>query len=1016
MNSEKILAVLNRLNQNRSEILFEVQNLECRKADGYKTDNTIPADGWQSYNPNIQVYGKDEHFWFKAKVKTPKTKSGKQLTLLVDYGIPMTIDTCYIPQGLIYLNGEMTQGIDGMHREVYLEYDTEYEIVNYHYVGRDANQKSIMRFFVKETDLQIEKVYYDFSFAYQAYDILDDGSDDALTIFKFLDSAANMLDFREVFSKEYYDAIANADKFFEEEFYGKLCTTENKPTVGFVGHTHIDVEWLWTRAQTKEKIQRSFCNANELMKHYPFYKFMLSQPNLYKYLKDEAPEKYEELKELIKSGRWEAEGAMWVEADCNLSSGESLIRQIYQGKKFFKDEFGVDNKVLLLPDVFGYSAALPQILKKCGIEHFVTSKISWNDSNTMPFDTFMWQGIDGSEIFTNFITAQSYKRQSKTVKNENLYRHTSYVAYVDADMAKGAWHRNQQRSSYTNRALVTYGFGDGGGGPTKDMLEGLKRLSKGFPGIPVAKATFLYKHLEKARKEFEEGCKITRRTPLWVGELYLEFHRGTYTSISKNKKNNRRAEFLMQKCEALSVADMLLGGEYNAKTLYENWNTVLHNQFHDIIPGSSIKEVYDGTDIDYAEINKTVGGIFNEKLEKLASNNEKSGILVYNPLGFERTGTVNIDGKTVELSKKIPSMGWSVIDVPEIKNTVKVNSLTAENKFYIMTLDNAGRIISLYDKRADREVFKNKQLGNELKVFENIPPAYPEWEIKDYYKDKSWSLDEKADIKPITDGTRAGFCVTKKHKNSVITQKIWLYSENENIDFETDTNWVEKNQLLKVVFPVDVLADKATYEIQFGHVERPTHSNTSWEAAKFEVCAQKWVDISEYGYGVSLINDCKYGHSANGSTLSLTLIKTTDEPERDANDCKQSFTYSLLPHTGDFRSAGTVKKAYSLNQPLCTKKALGKGNIPAEFSAVCAENDNIIIETLKKAENDNSVIIRLYDSFKQKGKVNITLPKNCKKAYLCDMLENELNELKIINGKTQIPVLEFEIVTLKVTF
>ncbi len=564
-------------------------DLEICGPVGYKTDNSFPTEGWSSYDGRM-ISGDDDHYWFRTNFKTPEAKEGIRYMLLITCGKENQGDATN-PQGILYLNGKMVQGIDTHHYYVYLEPDTDYEL--YHYVYLALNQSSInqnMR--IVEFDESTEKLFYDIQVAHNALKTMDENSQEYNIIMPYIEQAVNCLDFRELYSNEFYDGIKAAQEIMDK-FYNEVCSPENKPVVACIGHTHIDVEWLWDRAQTREKIQRSFGNANELMKVYPEYKFMLSQPELYQYLKEEAPEKYEELKQLVKEGRWEAEGSMFVEADTNITSGEGLIRQIAHGKKFFKEEFGVDNHILFLPDVFGYTGALPQILQKSGVDRFVTSKISWNDTNTMPLDTFMWKGIDGTEIFSHFITCQNY--------TPNPARYTTYVGQINPTQVKGCYHRYKQKA-YSNEVLLTYGFGDGGGGPTAEMIENYRRLEKGLPGMPVAKLDTLHNHIERVKAQFDESCKKLKKTPKWIGEMYLEFHRGTYTSAASVKRGNRKSEFGLQRAEVLSFTDLYLGGSYDKEGINNAWEKVLHNHFHDILPGSSIASVYEGTDKDYAEL------------------------------------------------------------------------------------------------------------------------------------------------------------------------------------------------------------------------------------------------------------------------------------------------------------------------------------------------------------------------------------------------------------------------------
>lgn len=982
--------------------IFHVENLQYLEC-GYKTDNNFPVDNWE---PMGYCTGAHKHYWIKGSFKTPALEDGYTYILRAYTNSYFNWDGRN-PQGLLYLNGKMVQGLDTNHVEAFLEPDTEYEFHNYFYTGIQAGPIK-PGFEVIKRHTEIDSLLYDMLVPYETLGLLNENTSEYVNTLSALEQAANVIDFRAPHSKEFYDSIKVAKEFMRTEFYEKLCTTEGKPIVHLIGHTHIDVEWQWARNQTREKIQRSFSTANSLMEKYPEYLFTLSQPELYRYLKEEAPEKYEELKNLVKENRWEPEGAMWVECDCNLSSGESFVRQIMHGKQFFKDEFGKDSKVLFLPDVFGYSSALPQILKKCGIDYFVTSKISWNDTNQLPVDSFMWQGIDGTEIYSSFITAQNSRKDHVTK------RETTYVALIDSSYVLGSWDRYQQKEYNTN-TIMTYGYGDGGGGPTRDMLEKQRRLEKGLPGMPVTKMNFILPALQAAEKEFKENCEKLRRTPRWVGELYLEFHRGTYTSVAKVKRSNRKSELMLQKTEAVSMADMLFGGTYDGKLIDDNWKKVLHNQFHDILPGSSIKEVYDGTDKDYAEIENDLGGIIDEKIGSISGNlNTKGGVFVYNPSGFARKGNVTVNGKTVELKSEIPSMGWNVVNDFITESDVKIDNLTAENKYYKITLDESGRIASLFDKTAMREVVKQGEFANEFQLFEDYPFIYDNWEISSYYKSKMTVLDSKADIEVIFDGSRSGFKVTHKYIDSLIEQKIWLYTDVKRVDFENNIDWHNKHQILKIAFPVDVNTEKATYEIQYGHVERPTHSNTSWDEARFEVCAHKWVDVSENGFGLTMLNDCKYGFNVEGTTLKLTALKSGDFPDPEADVGHHEFVYSLVPHGESLYNEGVVNEAYALNQPLqATEVKANNGTISENFSIVSTDAKNVIIETVKKAQHSDDMIVRMYEAFDRRTVANVTVPTQFKKVYLCDMLENDIEELELINGVVSVPVKNFEIVTLK---
>lgn len=991
------------------EKLFSLYDVQIDALDGfeyvksdYKTSNIPPKHGYMPFSKNTVFNEKDAHFWFHKKFKTP--------TKLENSRIYFNLDTAnndwdaINPQGLVYLNGKIVQGLDINHKSVTLEFDTEYDMYIYMYTG----MYDMFMHFIPSLHLVntvIEKLYYDIHVPYEAAMCFGENDINRIEIIKTLETALYYLDLRVPLSREFFHSIEVCEKYLHENFYEKMCG-KTDITVNCTGHTHIDVAWHWQLRQTAEKVQRSFATVLNLMKEYPEYKFMSSQPQLYKYVKDHAPELFVEIKQAVKNGTWEPEGAMWVEADCNLISGESFIRQIMLGKKFMNDEFGVDNKILWLPDVFGYSAAMPQILKKCGIEKFVTSKISWNETNKMPYDSFMWEGIDGSEIFTYFITAQDLPAPGA---DDNF---TTYSGYIRPSQVLGTYKRFQQKE-YSKEAFIPFGYGDGGGGPTRDMLEQGRRLAYGIPGFPKTKMSSFKSFLDKLYADFEENSEKLHRKPRWVGELYLEFHRGTYTSIAKNKKNNRKSEFLYQKAEALSVMDMLLlGGSYPQDKINKNRYEIAINQFHDIIPGSSIKEVYDDSDVSYAAVLKEGNEIADEKLNSLTANvKTDGGIFVYNPNSFMASDIIEIDSKKV-MVHDIPPLGYKVINPEKQTDTVTVSDKMLENKFYKIVFDDKYNIISLYDKQAYREIAKGKL--NELQLFEDYPKQWDAWEITDYYKDKMYTVDNVEAIEIIDDGICGGFKITRKCLNSKIIQNILIYSDVRRIDFDTEIDWKEEHLLLKAAFPVDVHANEAAYDIQFGSVKRPTHANTSWDKAKFEVCAHKWADISEDDYGVSLINDCKYGYSAEGSTLKLTLLKCATNPNPAADKEIHKFRYSLLPHIGNFKEGKTVQTAYLFNCPLSALHLNAQeGILPESYSFASCDKENIIIETIKKAETGNDVIMRMYEAYDRKVNATIALGFTPKKAYICDMLENNLCEITVDGNKISLPIKNFEIVTIK---
>lgn len=974
---------------------------------GYKTDNTPPRGPWQPFPPEAVFGGKDRHFWFRSTFHTPPAKPGFRLYFDLRTGYEDTGWDAIKPQGLVYLNGHMTQGLDINHRQVLLEADTDYEMYVYFYSGMEPRTARFLPSLLW-LDEAVERLYYDMKVALDAAKCLPEDSEQAWKILQPLERAARLLDLRQPRSQAFYESLEAATAFLQRELYQTACG-HSTATVDCVGHTHIDVAWLWTLEQTVEKAQRSFSTVLRLMEQYPEYKFMSSQPQLYQYVKEAAPEIYAQIKEMVRQGRWEVEGAMWLEADCNLPSGESLVRQILHGKRFMQAEFGVESRTLWLPDVFGYSAAMPQILKKSGVDRFFTTKISWSETNRMPYEAFLWQGIDGTEIFTSFATAQNHRDDGR---QDNI---VTYVGNTEPKMVLGAWERYTDKN-YTDEVLITYGYGDGGGGPTRHMLETQRRTAAGFPGFPRTRITTATEYLDSVERKFYAGCEKTGRTPRWVGELYLEYHRGTYTSIAKNKRNNRKCELLYQAAETLSVLDRAMDGlDYPKKALYDGWQTILLNQFHDIIPGSSLFEVYEECDRQYAAVTAAGNAIVEARLAHLASRVPGQGWLVYNPLGFERSGLAVLDGKQ-QWVERVPAMGWKVVQ-PEAQSCgVTAEARRLENAFLRVELDENGFICSLVDKRVNRELALPGQRLNELQAFEDFPRDYDAWEITSYYKQKMWRLDHVTEMVPVDEGARRGIRIRRKYLSSTITQTMYLTAHSARLDFVTEVDWHERHQLVKAAFPMDIQTSQATYEIQFGHLVRPTHANTSWDAAKFEVCGHKWADLSEEGYGASLLNDCKYGYSAEGSVLKLTLLKCATYPNPEADQGHHEFTYSLLPHVGSFKESGVIQAAYDLNQPLLARALPGGGSgLPEAFSLISCDRPNVIVETVKAAEDGEDVIVRLYEAHGRRDTVRLTFGLPVASVISCDLMERPLPEggLEVLNQQVSLPIRGFEIVTLR---
>lgn len=1032
--------------QRAEKIALELKNrIYCDKiditdykvAEGRYSDITNKETQWNEYKTGELWGGRDKHFCFKTTIVVPERFNGKTIAFNIRTGFEGEWDALN-PQFLFYLNGNIIQGLDTNHREVLITDNAvageKYDILLEAYSGMQDRKSNLFTYLVV-IDRDIEDLYYNIEVPLEVAIQLDKEDKNRIDILNIIDKAINMLDLRQPFSEEYKISIRNTNEFLKEELYNRL-SNKKAPYVTAIGHTHIDVAWLWTLSQTREKAARSFSTVLKLMDEYPEYKFLASQPQLYKFVKEDHPDIYKKIKEMVKEDRWEAEGAMWLEADCNVTSGESLVRQILFGKRFFKKEFGVDNKILWLPDVFGYSAALPQILKKSGVKYFMTTKISWNQFNKIPYDTFMWRGIDGTEILTHFITAQNYDGGN----NKDFI--TTYNGPLVPNQIMGTWHRYQNKD-INDEVMISYGYGDGGGGPTKEMIENGKRMFYGIPGCPTVNMDFAGNFFKRLNDKVKNNVNL----PRWVGELYLEYHRGTYTSMGKNKRYNRKSELLYGNAEFLSAFNMMIGGKYQQDMINNGWEMILLNQFHDIIPGSSIKEVYDESWKQYEYILRNGNEVLHDALNNIAKNIniEFNSVIAFNTLsfmrddiaqfeipdGFEAVSVVDKNGDIIPcqiisdngkkiaffFAKDVPSKGYKAYKIinknTEIKQNESISKKGFENKFFKVKLDDNANMISLYDKVNKREVLKDKERANVIQAFEDKPMKFEDWDIDIYYQEKMWEVNNVKNIEVVEEGPLR-YCVKVEREflSSKITQYIYMYRDIPRIDFKTFIDWKEHQILLKVAFPVDINANKATYDIQYGNIERDTHWNTSWDMAKFEVVGHKWADLSEGGYGVSLLNDCKYGHDIKDSVMRLTLLKSGIEPNPESDNYLHEFTYSIYPHKGDWRAAHTVQEAYNLNVPLITKlENSHEGILKDVESIIKVDKENVIIEVVKKAEDSDNIIVRLYECYNNHDNVKLEFFKDLREVWECDLMENKIAKVEHDKNTFDFEIKPYEIKT-----
>ena len=974
---------------------------------GYRKPGELPdvsRGEWTDFSSGDYWGGEsDMHAWFVGELHVPARFAGRRVELHVD-----TLREGWDlknPQFMLYLDGELVQAFDINHRDALLPAGrSDFSMDLYAYTSQYVSDK--MRLFaeLRMIDEDTRRLYYDLSVPLQILAYTDENDKIYADILMQLERAVDALDMRRPHSQEYTESVKAARAILQDGLYGKMGGKAEVCAV-CIGHTHIDLAWLWTLAQTREKVVRTFSTVVKFMEQYPEYRFMSSQAYLYSVVKEDEPALYEKIKKLIKEGRWEAEGAMWVEADCNLSGGESLVRQILYGKRFFREEFGVDCKILWLPDVFGYSAAMPQILRKSGVGSFLTTKISWNDTNRLPRDIFYWQGIDGSEVLTYFLCTQT-KRRGQPPETK-----TWYVGFAEPAQIAGSWDRFQQKE-FCSETLVAYGYGDGGGGPTIEHLENLRRMEHGLPGCPRTKQEFVGEFFERMHERARE-----RDPGRWAGELYLEYHRGTYTTMARNKRFNRKSEHLLRELELqLCMNRALMGGGYPAETLRDLWKVVLLNQFHDIIPGSSIKEVYEDSKKQYLELTEKAESLLRAAREKLAAHigAQEGEVLVFNPHSFVNSDVVQTDEGEF-FAENVPAKGYRLCKPDYSRRSgVKVGKTTLENKFFRLQFNAAMELVSVCDKRKKREVLPAGKRANVLRAYdEPMHDEYDAWETREYARDKFWDITDVVSAEPFVSSESAGFVVKKRFMDSEITQRIVLYDRIPRIDFDTRAEWKEKHILVKALFPVAVNHTQATYDIQFGWVQRDTNYNTSWQQAKYEVCAHKFADVSEGDYGAAVLNDCKYGYDVHGDTLSLSLLRSPTYPNPDADRETHLFRYAFYPHEESFGNSGTIEEAYRLNLPMTAVKcAPNGGKLPASFAFMECDAENLIAETVKGCEDGEGTVVRLYESRNRRGSAKLRFGIPFRTAQLCDLLERPVSDLNVKDGAVQINYGPFEIITI----
>ncbi|MGZ9586795.1 alpha-mannosidase [Paenibacillus marinisediminis] len=1025
--------------------------LECRSYDDWNLSRgtyilpgeyTVDVEGLVG-SPNdiiIDTYGTT--YWLRKQLNIPTEWNGSQVGLIVRGG----------GEGLLRIDGVSYHGVDRNHWFVPLPvdkvgYTPNVEIELYDPIPEPIdplNNQQVRNPSVRSLEIQlvhvnaaVQSLLYTVTVVRDTARLLPQQELKRQRLLDILRSAMDAMRAEQDRGAVDPNWVHELDLKLREQVRADVNLRPGAGYMHLVGQSHIDIAWLWPVRETVRKSSRTFSTVNTLMEQYPEYRYSQSQPQLYAFVKEHDPELFEKIKQRVAEGRWELVGGMWLEPDLNIPSGESLARQLLYGQLFYQREFGKRSHIEWLPDTFGYCASLPQMLKLAGMNAFMTTKLGWNDTNQFPYDLFQWVGIDGTAML-------SYQNHGV---NENT---------TPKDISEH-WQSFKEKSKHPEQMLL-YGHGDGGGGVTREMIEYAQRaeLMTDLPNCQFSTA-----------EQFFEGILASEvELPKWHGDLYLELHRGTYTTHARNKRSNRMAEVLYREAEIWNYAAPLLANRSSSikDQLVQGWKLILLNQFHDIIPGTSITETYETSAKEYNQVfdigNQVLAAGMGQLAEHIAAQGEGEPYIVFNSLSWSRSGIIRIEGgeelrhvavyddqgnrlesdwsecdsngeDRVALDvwvSDIPSFGYRTIwlrqaSIPAVSAELAASERLVEweTENYKLRFNSNGAITSWFDKNAGRELIKAGGAANELQLFHDRPTYWDAWDIDSRYEQQAVDGLELVDSKVVLRGKTMDVLRFSwklgESAASTIQQDMIFYHQQKRVDFKTKVDWQETHKLLKVAFPIDVATVKATYEIPFGALERPTHRNTSWEQAQYEVCGHRWVDVSESGYGVSLLNDCKYGYDVQDSTIRLSLLRAPRWPDNTADLGEHQFTYSLYPHEQDWRQAHTVREAMELNHPLqSVKHQVGKGSLPSEHSLLPYESKHVILDSIKDAEDGTGLVIRLYESSGGRDQACLSMPDGIDKVYLANLLEDTIEEIETVEGQVKLAFKPYEIKTLKLMY
>lgn len=974
--------------------------------------------------PEGKTWGeKWEYGWFRTEFTLPKEAKGHRIYLRPDVGGEM----------LVFVNGTVAGAKDLQHDGITLTRKADggehYTLLIESYSGHGPRLENggpypperipvpeppKHQVVVRKSGFGIWNedafmLYIDAFALYRLYESLNAKTLRAAKILEGLERFTKIVDF-ELSLEERNQTYRQAREVLKPLL--ECVNGSTAPEYTIFGQSHLDLAWKWHWDETRRKCARTISTQLSLMEEYEEFKFLLCEPPIMENLKENYPELYERVLQKVKDGKFIPEGGVYVESDTNIPSGESLIRQCLWGKRWFMEELNCDTKMVWLPDCFGFSGQLPQIFIGCGIKYFTTQKIAraLKGCEEFPYNIFDWQGIDGTKILTHFFK-----------KNNSRF---------DPFLLNERWMEDRVQQENIDTFLFPFGFGDGGGGATREMLE-MTRRCKDLEGAPRTK-------MQSPVEFFEEIEKRDYPRDTYVGEIYLSWHRGTYTAQAKTKKGNRKAEVALREAE---FWNSILGIKKEAnEKLRELWKTQLFNQFHDILPGTSITRVQEEAERDFQRVIDGANELTETSLHYYVNENQEF-LTVFNSLSWNRTMIVPLpSGYTgafllqdmmlpaqkikdkVYVEVVVPSCGYVTLTLSKDKKKSKLlkgyevmvkqhqDEIILENHELKLIVNKVGQITKIYEKEFGTEFAAG--CCNEFRMYKDVNVDYDAWEISSFYEELPVTLSNDATIEIIENGPLLGIVrVTRKLHDSLLQQDIVMTPHSKRIDFVTRVDWQESHKLLKVAFPVQVFTEEAIEEIQFGYVKRPTHRSRRYDADRYEVCNHKYTVLAEPTRGFAVLNDCKYGVSTNGNSIELTLLKAPLIPDMYADKGIQEFTYSMYPYTGSFLESDVVRCGYELNTPIQTM--IGEAGYQSFFSV---SEKSVIIETIKPAEDgSNDLILRLYEAHKSHVKCRLSVRLPMTSIYETTMLENEvIREFKLNFDSVELEFRPFEIKTLRI--